>query len=87
MNKTMGNVPNLKSSKSVDQQELQNAKQEMGSLGAGQGMTSGMARGGTTSASGASLSSSTAVDQQELQKVREKVQKGGFQNSNNSNMS
>ncbi|MCT4621670.1 MAG: hypothetical protein N4A62_20065 [Marinisporobacter sp.] len=76
MNNTMGNVPNLKNSNAVNQNEIEKAKQKMGNYGvAGQGMTSGMP------STGANLTSSSAVGQLEVQNAKEKVQNSGVQNT------
>ena len=80
MNNNIGSTPNLKSSKAIDQQEIQNAKQDMnGGMSTGQGtmgnMTAGMTGGGTSN-----LNSSTAIGQQEIQNARQKVQKSANTN-------
>lgn len=80
----MGNTPNLKNSKAVNQQELQNAKQDMNSnMATGQGMMNNITAG-FNSDNASSLNSSTAIDQQEVQKVRQKIKESGsksFQNT------
>ena len=86
MNNNMKNTPNLRSSKAVNQGEIQNAKQDMnGGMSTGQGtmgnMTAGMTGGGTSS-----LSSSTAIGQQEVQNVKRKVQDSGSKNPNNTGL-
>ncbi|QZY56219.1 hypothetical protein [Crassaminicella profunda] len=76
MYNNMGNVPNLKNSNAVNQNEIQKAKQNMGNYGtAGQGMTSGMP------STGANLTSSSAVGGLEIQEARKKVQNNGIQNT------
>jgi hypothetical protein len=84
---TSGGMPimtsfNLRSSQAVGQNEIENAKKNMGtSFAGGQGMTSGVNAGGMNAGGMANLSSSTSIGQQEVQKVREKVQNSGFQNT------
>ncbi|AOT69035.1 hypothetical protein [Geosporobacter ferrireducens] len=82
----MKNTPSLKSSKAVDQQEIQNAKQSMNNgMSTGQetmgNMTAGIMGGGTSN-----LSSSTAVGQQEVQNVRRKIQESGTKNLKNTGL-
>lgn len=81
----MGNVPSLKNSNAVGQNEIQKARQKMGNYGGTmeQSLTSGMTTGTTnmTTGNAASLTSSTSIGQYEIKEAREKVQNSGFQNT------
>ncbi|SDK13156.1 hypothetical protein [Natronincola ferrireducens] len=72
-NKFSGKTPSLKNSKSVGQQELQSAKQDLNNQTTNQGMTSSVP----------TLNTSNAVGQQELQNTKQKVQKSKNESSNN----
>lgn len=80
-----GNIPSIKNSNSIDQTEIQNAKQNMNST-AGKNMILGaqltsnnlnLASQGNMTNSVPSLNSSTAIADKELQNVKNEVQKSG----------
>lgn len=80
-----GNVPSIKNSKSIDQGEIQNAKQNMNSP-AGKSMilgaeltsnNSNFSSNGIMSNSVPSLNSSTSIGSTELQNAKSEVQKSG----------
>lgn len=80
-----GNIPSIKNSNSIEQSELQNAKQNMNST-AGKNMilgakltsnTSNVATQGNMTNSVPSLNSSTSVGTEELQNVKNEIQKSG----------
>ncbi|WP_352420792.1 hypothetical protein [Proteiniborus sp.] len=78
MKNTTGRVPSLKNSQTVNQGELQNAKQKMNtSMNMGQSFSTGM-----TSGMVPSLSNSTSIGQNEKQKVKQKMQNSNSSNSN-----
>lgn len=80
MNNYMGNVPSLKNSNAVGQNEIQKAKEKMaGYATTGQEMTAGMTTAG--------LSSSTSIEQKETQQAKQKVQSSGFQNTSSNGLS
>lgn len=80
-----GNIPSIKNSNSIEQSELQNAKQNMNStveknmiLGAKlTSNTSNVATQGNMTNSVPGLNSSTSVGTEELQNVKNEIQKSG----------
>ncbi|WP_053956099.1 hypothetical protein [Inediibacterium massiliense] len=89
MYNTMGNVPNLKNSNTIDQSEIQKAKNNMSNYSQGTNMMSNMSSGtnmtsstmGMAYGSSTNLSNSNNIDQLEVQQAREKVQNSGIQNT------
>lgn len=80
MNNYMGNVPSLKNSNAVGQNEIQKAKEKMaGYVTTGQEMTAGMTTAG--------ISNSTSIEQKEVQQAKQKVQSSGFQNTSSNGLS
>lgn len=74
-----GNIPNIKNSKSIEQTEIQNAKQNMNSTASknmilGAKLTSNAASQGNMTNSVPSLNSSTSVDTKELENAKKAVQ-------------
>ena len=77
-----GNVPSIKNSQSIDQSEIQNAKQNMNSVASknmilGAELTSNVTTQGNMTNSVPSLNSSTSVDNKELQDAKKSVQNSG----------
>jgi hypothetical protein len=87
MTNMSGNIPSIKNSKSIDQAEIQNSKQNMNSaagknkiLGAElTSSTSNTSRIGNMTISAPNLNSSTSVGTKELQGAKNAVQKSGNQ--------
>ncbi|MPL95573.1 hypothetical protein SDC9_41745 [bioreactor metagenome] len=80
-----GNIPNIKNSNSIDQSEIQNAKQNMNSAGSktkilGAELTSNISESASLGMTNSvlSLNSSTSVES-ELQDVKNTVHKSGKQ--------
>lgn len=80
-----GNIPNIKNSNSIDQSEIQNAKQNMNSAGSktkilGAELTSNISESASLGMTNSvlSLNSSTSVES-ELQNVKNTVHKSGKQ--------
>ncbi len=80
-----GNIPSIKNSKSIDQAELQNSKQNMNSAAGktkilGAELTSNISSSlGNITNSVPGLNSSTSVGTKELQSAKNAVQKSGSQ--------
>lgn len=81
-----GNIPNIKNSNSIDQSEIQNAKQNMNSAGSktkilGAELTSNISESASLGMTNSvlSLNSSTSVGINELQSAKNAVHKSGKQ--------
>lgn len=86
-----GNIPSIKNSKSIDQAEIQNAKQNMNSAAGknmilGAELTSNISNAASQASLGnmansiPNLNSTTSIGSEELQNVKNKVQKSGNNN-------